>query len=121
MFYILYLIVFIIGLILAFKINYTSTKKQELVLEFNNSCWHFHHWMIFSILIFIMILSNKIHIKYIYMLGIFLSGFILEGLMFSDFYIIKESCGKAFAIHPLARVQYGGAFNNSYNIKIQDY
>ena len=95
-------ILVIISFVVALRVNYHSKNKQSLILIYDTNCYHIHHWILYSFIIAIIFLARKLKIHYIYCIVAILLGQLFEGFMFSDFYIIKDSCGKEFEISPTA-------------------
>lgn len=92
---IILLLSFIIGFFLLYKINYIPNMyheniRQELILYIQDSSYHIHHWITFSLFLFFIFigkyLKNEIILSII--VGTFL-GFIVEGFLFKDRFNIK--------------------------------
>jgi hypothetical protein len=84
----------IILILLGFNISKILQKhasKSKLILQWNEFCYHIHHWITFSILILItynLVLPSYTKKILIY----FFIGIILENFTFHGIFKIKEKC-----------------------------
>lgn len=93
-----YIAIFLFGLAIAYRNNYDSKKKNELVLIWRNNCYHIHHWITYSIIIASMYSFLLLDIKYIHIVAIFLVGLIAEDLFYRDIFKIREPCSKSMTL-----------------------
>lgn len=89
----------IIGFLFAYKSNYvgnsttSNSTLQELVLFIDNECFHIHHYIWISFLIFALYLGKYLNKNIIFNIIVaFLVGCALEGFMFKDWMLIKNNC-----------------------------
>jgi hypothetical protein len=92
--YVFLIIVFILSFAYNVKINYMkdATFIEELKLYWGENCYHIHHWITFSFIIFIVILVQISPPIISYIIIAFSLGAIIEDFLFSDIFIIKEMC-----------------------------
>ena len=93
-----YIAVFLFGLAIAYKNNFKSPKKNELVLIWQNKCYHAHHWITYSLIIASLYSHFLMNIKYIHILTCFLLGLVAEDLFYRDILNIREPCSKTFTL-----------------------
>ena len=93
-----YVIIFLFGLAIAYKNNFKSSKKNELVLIFQNKCYHIHHWITYGIIIMSLYVNQYVDKKFIFILTVFLLGLIAEDLFYRDILNIREPCSKTFTL-----------------------
>ena len=93
--YIQYIIVFSFSLAIAYKLNYKSPKKNELLLIWQNKCFHIHHWITYLLAIACLYLFIFIDIKYIHIVAVFLLGLVSEDLFYRNILQIREPCSKS--------------------------
>ena len=96
--YIQYSLVFLFGLAIAYKNNFKSSKKNELVLIWKNKCYHIHHWITYSIIIASLYSHMLLDINYIHIITFFLLGLVAEDLFYRDILDIREQCSKTFTL-----------------------
>ena len=80
------IIIFILSFLLILKINYYNNKNktQKLILYLGKNCYHIHHWLLLTLLIYFMYVIRYIDLKYFEAINIIFLAFILEGLLFKD-------------------------------------
>ena len=93
-----YSIIFLFGLAIAYKNNFKSSKKNELVLIWKNKCYHIHHWITYSIIIASLYTNLILDINYIHIITFFLLGLVAEDLFYRDILDIREQCSKTFTL-----------------------
>lgn len=93
---VLLLIFTIIGYKICYYINYLpqqndplKQKKQHLILTWNSSEYHIHHWITFSIIIMLLIIGRYSSFYLLILIIGLSSGCILEGFLFDDWYKIR--------------------------------
>jgi len=96
--YLQYSIIFLFGLAIAYKNNFKSSKKNELVLIWKDKCYHIHHWITYSIIIASLYTNLILDIKYIHIITFFLLGLVAEDLFYRDILDIREPCSKTFTL-----------------------
>ena len=83
----------IVGFLITYRVNYlpqqikNNNSKQHLVLTWNSKRYHLHHWLTFTLIIFIMFISRYSNFKLFIILVGLLLGAILEGFLFKDWYV----------------------------------
>lgn len=87
-----YIFAAIFGFIITYFFNFNSKTKQEVVLIFNKTCYHIHHWIFLTILILMMILYRFLPNYNDLLLISFLVGIILEDGLYGDIFKIKNNC-----------------------------
>ena len=92
--YIINIIAILFGFILAYVLNYKSTKKQALMLIWNDKCFHIHHWISYSMLLLVILFAKYFPIKIDIYIIFFLIGLILEDFLYRDIFKIREKCSK---------------------------
>ena len=89
-----YILVTILGFILAYQVNYKSTTPQALYLIWDKNCYHIHHWITYSILIILLLLYKHYSIDIEYLFIFFLIGLSLEDFLYRDVLKIRVNCNK---------------------------
>lgn len=84
----------IFGFILAYVLNFKSKKKQALMLIWDEKCFHIHHWITYSFIIVIILLTKYYSISIDYLVVFFLLGLVLEDFLYRDIFQIREKCSK---------------------------
>ena len=92
--YFYYFFAAILGFLIAYFLNYKSSKKQALMLIWNEKCFHIHHWITYSFIIAIILLTKYYTISIDYLIVFFLVGLILEDFLYRDIFQIREKCNK---------------------------
>ncbi len=111
------LVSILIGFTIAYFFNYNisgkSSKLQEFVLLLKGNCYHIHHSMIFSVIIGAVLFGRYIkNDMLLYSFIGFLIGMSGEGLLFKDWYLVKNNCHKSKLIKFM---QNTIDVNNKYN------
>lgn len=98
-----YIIILLFGFFLSWKFNFSNisyeNKKNELVLIWNNQCYHIHHWIYCFIIIIFLYFFRSINIEFANLIA-----FLLLGIASSDFILyndgleLPEMCSKAFSL-----------------------
>lgn len=90
----IYLLLYIyLGFLITYLVNYLPQKinthiEQKLIFTWNNKEYHIHHWITFSIFIFIFLLGRYCSsILCIVLIGMSI-GCILEDFLFDDWFVI---------------------------------
>lgn len=96
--YISSLLIFFFGLAISFISNFEQPEKNELLLIWDNKCYHLHHWITYGIIIISIYLNKILGTKYIHILTIFLLGVMAEDLFYRDILKIREPCSKSFTL-----------------------
>lgn len=93
-----YIIIFLISFLITARINYhnNSSKIQKLLLRWNRMCFHIHHWITFSVILFAFILGRYVNINVFYILIACVFGIIAESFLFKDVFSVTKSCKKIF-------------------------
>ena len=108
-----YLLIAIVSFLLAVSVNYRSLVKQETVLVIDKKCYHLHHWMIIALLGLMALAGARLPRAVMMALAAVAGGAALEGLLFSDWRTMHESCERAFTITHLAFTEDGLAAPNT--------
>jgi hypothetical protein len=91
----------LVGFAFTYKINYVKgsphgVKKkrlQEIVLFTSNDCYHIHHFIWMTLIIFIVLVERQVADKrYVNSFIALLIGSSLVDLMYIDWTLIKEDC-----------------------------
>jgi hypothetical protein len=93
-----YIIIFLFALAIAYKNNFKSSKKNELLLIWQNKCYHIHHWITYGILICSLYINYYLPLEFIHIITVFLLGLIAEDLFYRDIFQIREPCSKSFTL-----------------------
>ncbi len=90
----IYGLMFLMSFLYNIKLNYIKkpTYIEELKLYWGNKCYHIHHWITFSIIITLILISMYAPRIISYMIIAFSLGSIAEDFLFHDIFILKESC-----------------------------
>lgn len=90
--YVEYLVSFILGFGVTYFFHYSNSGKKKLVLQWENSCYHIHHWITFLLLIVMIhyVCNISPHTKLL--MYYFFFGVISEDLMFKNLFKIKSKC-----------------------------
>jgi len=84
----------IFGFFLAYMFNYKSSKKQALMLIWNEKCFHIHHWITYGILLLAMLFVKFFPMDIDYIAIFFIVGLILEDFLYRDIFQVREKCSK---------------------------
>ena len=87
----------IIGFLLSYYIHYlpvindiNNENKKKLILFWNKKIYHIHHWITFSMIIFLLILGAILPTPILYIcIGLSL-GTICEDFLFDDIFKIEK-------------------------------
>ena len=93
-YYIINIIAILFGFILAYVLNYKSTKKQALMLIWNDKCFHMHHWITYGIILLAMLFIKYFPVEIDYIAIFFIVGLILEDFLYRDIFQVREKCSK---------------------------
>lgn len=96
--YISILLIFLFGLAISYMSNYSTSEKNELLLIWQNKCYHIHHWITYSIIIVCLYSYKHLNKNFIHILTIFLLGLMAEDLFYRDILQIREPCSKSFTL-----------------------
>ena len=102
----LYIAVGMTAFLLAYLVNYKSYNNQKVVLVLNETCYHLHHWLTLTGLLAAGFFFSFVPKRIIYTLVAAMIGFIIEGLIFKDFWKIRSDCERPFTITASARSRY---------------
>lgn len=86
----------IFGFFLAYILNYKSSKKQALMLIWNDNCFHIHHWISYGILLLAMLFVKFFPVDIDYIAIFFIVGLILEDFLYRDIFQVREKCSKMY-------------------------
>jgi len=97
--YIFIIISLFVGFYGTYRFNYIknpddiNSRLQELILFFDNKCYHIHHYMWLTLIIIALYIGRYIRKQsHFNMFVAFLIGCAVEGLMFKDWMLIKNNC-----------------------------
>ena len=93
-YYIINLFAVVFGFFLAYILNYKSTKKQALMLIWNDKCFHIHHWISYGIILLAMLFIKFFPMEIDYIAIFFIVGLILEDFLYRDIFQVREKCSK---------------------------
>tara|TARA_B000000609_G_scaffold156482_1_gene149139 strand:+ start:135 stop:452 length:318 start_codon:yes stop_codon:yes gene_type:complete len=87
----------IVGFIISYYVHYipvvndiNNENKKKLILFWNKKIYHIHHWITFSIVIFLILLGSCVSNAMLYIfIGLSL-GTILEDFLFDDIFKIEK-------------------------------
>jgi hypothetical protein len=82
------------GFLIAFILNYKSSKKQALMLIWNDNCFHIHHWISYGIILLAMLFHKFFPMEIDYIVIFFIVGLILEDFLYRDIFQVREKCKK---------------------------
>ena len=88
-------LVFLVTFMLFTKFNFLKRDsfKEELLLVWGeNTCYHIHHWITFSIFLVLMYLSRYSNTTTFYVFVTMVVASISEDFLFRDIFQIKEKC-----------------------------
>jgi hypothetical protein len=93
-----YVLVFAISFLITAKINYhnNKTKIQKMILRWNNMCFHVHHWITFSVLLFAFASGRYLNITMFNVMIAIFFGIIAESFLFKDVFDVKKTCATIF-------------------------
>jgi len=96
--YILVILSLFIGFYGTYRFNYiknpddVDSRLQELILFFDNQCFHIHHYMWLTIIVISLYIGRYIKKQtHFNMFVAFLVGCAAEGLLFKDWMLIKNN------------------------------
>ena len=84
----------LLGFFIAFILNYKSSKKQALMLIWNDKCFHIHHWISYGIILLAMLFHKFFPMEIDYIVIFFIVGLILEDFLYRDIFQVREKCSK---------------------------
>ena len=90
--YFIYFIGLCAGFMLAYMVNYKSQKKQALILQWNNKCYHIHHWITYSIIVLTILAAKHYSVSVDYAMIYFLVGLILEDFLYRNIFQLRTRC-----------------------------
>ena len=100
--YISIVISLFIGFYGTYRLNYIknpdgiTSRLQELILFFDNKCFHIHHYLWLTLIIISLYIGRYIRKQlHFNMLIAFLFGCAAEGLMFKDWMLVENNCHQA--------------------------
>ena len=91
----------LVGFAFTYKINYVKPKPdkikknslQEIVLFTSNDCYHIHHFIWMTLIIFVVLVERQVSDKrYVNGFLALLIGSSLVDLMYIDWTLVKEDC-----------------------------
>ena len=87
-------IMFLISFAYNIKLNYMKKPSyiEELKLYWGNHCYHIHHWITFSMVIILILISIFAPRIVPYTIIALSLGAIAEDFLYHDIFILKESC-----------------------------
>ncbi len=93
-----YILIFAISFIITARVNYfnNKTKIQKMILRWNNMCFHIHHWITFSIILFAFISGRYLNLTSFYLIIAIIFGIIAESFLFKDVFNVKQTCKNIF-------------------------
>lgn len=104
-----YIIILLFGFFLTWKFNFSTishkNKKNELVLIWNNNCYHIHHWIYCFAIIIFLYTFRSISIELANLIAFFLLGIASSDfLLYNDALVLPEMCSKAFTLNNTTRL-----------------
>ena len=93
-----YILLFSISFLLTAKINYFNNKSkiQKVILRWNDACFHIHHWITFTIILFAFISGRYLTDLWFNFIIAIIFGIIAESFLFKDVFDVKKTCGTIF-------------------------
>lgn len=90
--YLSYVVAFLLGFGITYFFHAGNSGKKKLVLQWDEYCYHIHHWITFLIVMGVLhyVCDISSHTKLL--MYYFLFGVVCEDLMFKNLLKIKSKC-----------------------------
>jgi hypothetical protein len=90
--YLSYVASFLFGFVFTYLFHAGNSGKKKLVLQWEDYCYHIHHWITFLIVMAVLhyVCDISSHTKLL--MYYFLFGVVCEDLMFKNLLKIKSKC-----------------------------